>query len=145
MEDHTNLWRLLRRITEGESKKVVMSIKDEDGFSAWQGLKQRFEPGLAGRQGIVKAEFSGMVARLAKSTCDPSTHRLGPSKSCEALKKISCRSSPTTRRRAKKQCRLDELKQAPLRRRQQCQTYDDSWEEYGAINAMGSQQIWTCT
>ena len=45
MEEHTNLWRLLRRITEGESKKVVMSIKDEDGFRAWQRLKQRFGPG----------------------------------------------------------------------------------------------------
>ena len=38
-----------------------MSTKDGDGFRAWQRLKQRFEPG----QGI--AEFSGMVARLAKS------------------------------------------------------------------------------
>ena len=67
MEEHANLWRLLRRITEGESKKVVMSIKDEDGFRAWQRLKQRFEPGLAARQGIAMSEFSGMVARPAKS------------------------------------------------------------------------------
>ena len=67
MEEHTKLWRLLRRITDGESKKVVMSVKDEDGFRAWQRLKQRFEPGLAARQGIVMAEFSGMVARPAKS------------------------------------------------------------------------------
>ena len=44
MEEHTNLWRLLRRVTEGESKKVVMSTKDEDGFRAWQRLRQRFEP-----------------------------------------------------------------------------------------------------
>ena len=43
-------------ITEGESKKVVMSFKDEDGFRGWQRLKQRFEP-----------EFLGMVARPAKS------------------------------------------------------------------------------
>ena len=63
MEEHTNLWRLLRRITEGESKKVVRSIKDEDGFRAWQRLKQRFEPGLASWQGTVMAEFSGMVAQ----------------------------------------------------------------------------------
>ena len=49
----------------GESKKFVMSVKDEDGFRAWKRLKQRFEPGLAARQ--VMAEFSGMVARPAKS------------------------------------------------------------------------------
>ena len=66
MEEHTNLWRLLRRIIEGESEKVVMSNKDEDDFRAWQRLKQRFELGLAARPGIV-AEFSGMVARPAKS------------------------------------------------------------------------------
>ena len=36
-------------------------------FRAWQRLKQRFEPGLAARQRIVMAEFSGMVARVAKS------------------------------------------------------------------------------
>ena len=42
MEEQTNLclWRLLRRITERELKKVVMNIKDEDGFRAWQRLKQ---------------------------------------------------------------------------------------------------------
>ena len=67
MEEHINLWRLLRRITDGKSKKVVMSVKDEDGFRAWQRLKQRIEPGLAARQGIVMAEFSGMVDRLANS------------------------------------------------------------------------------
>ena len=66
MEQHTNLWRLLRRIIERESKKVVISIKDEDGFRAWQRLKQRFEPGLAARQGIVMAEFLGVVARPPK-------------------------------------------------------------------------------
>ena len=58
MEEHTNLWRLLQRITEGDSKKLVMSINDEDGFRAWQRLKKRFEYGLAVRQGIVMAEFS---------------------------------------------------------------------------------------
>ena len=67
MEEHTNLWRLLRRVTEGKSKKVVMSTKDEDGFRAWQRLRQRFERGLAARQGIVIEEFSGMVSRPAKN------------------------------------------------------------------------------
>ena len=44
-----------------------MSVKDEDGFRAWQRLKRRFEPGLAARQGIDMAEFWGMVGRPAKS------------------------------------------------------------------------------
>ena len=49
MQERTNLGRLLRRITE--SKKVVMSIKDEGGFRAWQRLKQRYEFLLVDRQG----------------------------------------------------------------------------------------------
>ena len=73
LKEHTNIWRLLRRITEGEAKKVVMSVKNEDGFRAWQKLKQRFEPGLAARQGIVMAEFSGMVARPAKTQAETIT------------------------------------------------------------------------
>ena len=40
MEEHINLWRLLRRIADGESKKVVIRVKDEDGLRAWQRLKQ---------------------------------------------------------------------------------------------------------
>ena len=70
MNECSNVWRLLKRITDGEAKKVVMSVKNEDGLRAWQKLKQRFEPGLAARQGIVMAEFSGMVARPAKNTSE---------------------------------------------------------------------------
>ena len=62
MEEHNNLWRLLRRITERESKKVVKSIKDENCFKACQRLKERIEPGVAAPQGVVMAEFLGMVA-----------------------------------------------------------------------------------
>ena len=67
MEEHANLWRLLRRITEGESKKVVLGIKDEDGLSSWQRLKQRCEPGLAARQGIFMAGVLGHGGPPAKS------------------------------------------------------------------------------
>ena len=141
MEEYTNLWRLLRRI-------MREIFKDEDGFRAWQRLKQRFEPGLAARHGIVMAECSGMVARLAKipgetvalltemdrkkklvedvarsvlvGILDPVTrqHTAVTIRSHVSPSTRSCRSSPTTRRRARKQCRLDLLKQAPLRRRQ---------------------------
>ena len=66
-KDQVNVWRALKKLTDGEAKKVVMSVKKEDGFRAWQKLKQRFEPGLAARQGVVIADFSGMVARPAKT------------------------------------------------------------------------------
>ena len=70
MKEHTNPWRLLRRIIEGESKKVVMSIKDDDGFRAWQ-IETTIRTWTASSTGFVVAEFSSMVARPAKSPGDP--------------------------------------------------------------------------
>ena len=175
MEEHTNLWRLLRRITEEESKKVVMSIKDEDGFRAWQRLKQRFESGLAARQGIVMAEFSGIVARLAEGPgrtialltemdrnmklvedvtgeevsemyarsevvgiLDLVTRQhttMNHSKSDEALKKIAQEfTNNSTSQEAMQIGRVEAGATGDVRGR----------EEHGAINAMGSQQCWTC-
>ena len=186
---HTNLWRLLRRrITEGDPKKVVMSIKDEDGFRAWQRLKQRFEPGLAARQGIVMAEFSGIVARQAKSPgetialltemdrkmklvedvrgeevsemharsvlvgiLDPVTCQhtaMNRSKSNEGLKKIvhEFANNSTTGQEAMQIGRVEAGATAPTTAwpPQVAGTPEDSWEECGVINAMGSQQCWTC-
>ena len=45
----------------------MTSVKAEDGYRAWQKLRLRFEPGLAAKQGMIIAEFSGMVAKPAKS------------------------------------------------------------------------------
>ena len=63
-----------------ESKKVVMSINDEDGFRAWQILK-RFKFGLAARHGIVMAEFSGMVQKSQKQRKRKPTTRVPQSSS----------------------------------------------------------------
>ena len=45
-----------KKLTVDEAHKVVTAINHEDGFRAWQKLHQRFEPGLASRQGIILAE-----------------------------------------------------------------------------------------
>ena len=120
-----------------------MSIRDKDGSNIWQRLKVRFEFGLAVRQGIFMAEFSGMVARRAKSPGETVALLTEMDNKIKFVEDVtgeevremhaprhepfggrmrrprrSCRSSPTTRRRGRKQCRLDLLKQAPLRRRQ---------------------------
>jgi hypothetical protein len=65
--DKAPVWRALKKLTEGEARKVVMAVKSEDGFRARQKLRQRFDPSLASKQGMVIAEFSGMVARPAKT------------------------------------------------------------------------------
>ena len=70
IQDSIKIYRLLKGLTDGEARKVLNIIKDENGFRAWQKLNQRFEPGLAIRQGMVLAEFSGMVAKPAKSPAE---------------------------------------------------------------------------
>ena len=66
-KDKTQLWRALKRVTDGESKKVVTSTKGEDGFKAWYALNRRFEPSVSARHGVVMADFTGMVGRPAKT------------------------------------------------------------------------------
>ena len=68
--DHVQVWRALKHLTSGEARKIVMNVKGQDGFRAWQKLRLRFEPSLAAKQGIVLAEFSGMIARPAKTPAE---------------------------------------------------------------------------
>ena len=69
-EDRVQVWRAFKKLTEGEVRKVVTSVKDENGFMAWFQLRMRFEPCLAAKTGIILAEFSGMVSRPAKTPVD---------------------------------------------------------------------------
>ena len=73
VDDGVNIWRALKTLTEGEAKKVVLSVKDEDGFKAWQRLHQRFEPGLSARQGLVLSELGAMVRSPSKSPTEMRT------------------------------------------------------------------------
>ena len=42
-----------------------MSVKNEDGFKAWQKLYMVFGPSLQAKQGMAPPDFSGMVAKPA--------------------------------------------------------------------------------
>ena len=68
--DKVQIWRALKGLTDGEARKVITSVKEEDGFRAWQKLHQRFGPSLSSKQGIVLMEFSGMVAKPAKTPAE---------------------------------------------------------------------------
>ena len=65
--DGVNVWRALKTLTGGEARKVVMSVRPENGFQAWQKLHMRFGPSLAARQGAVLSELSMMVTKPAKN------------------------------------------------------------------------------
>ena len=140
-----------------------MSIKDEDGLQGlteiettirtWTGSSTRHRHGGA----LGHGGPTGQEPRRNQCVVD----RDGPQdevsedvtgeevSEMHVRSRRSCRSSPTTRRRARRQCTLDELKQAPLRRRQPGR---HGWQrrprtagrKCDAINAMGSQQCSTC-
>lgn len=71
--DTVQVWGALKALTVGEARKVIVSIKTEDGYRAWQKLHMHFGPSLASRQGLVLADPSGMVAKPAKTPNDTRT------------------------------------------------------------------------
>ena len=68
--DKTQIWRALKNLTDGEARKVVTSVRSENGFRAWQKLHMRFGPSLSSKQGLVLMELGGMVAKPAKSPAE---------------------------------------------------------------------------
>ena len=52
---------------EGEARKVATAVGQEDGFKAWQKLKQRFEPGLQARRVQIPFELNAMIMAPAKN------------------------------------------------------------------------------
>ena len=67
INDEVQVWRTLKALTTGEAKKLILSVKAEDGYRAWQKMHHRFEQGLAAKQGAVLAEFTGMISKPGKN------------------------------------------------------------------------------
>ncbi len=68
--ERVKIYRTLKKLTDGEAKKVVTAVKGEDGLEAWQRLVNNFEPTLAGRQGRALNELTDMIKKPAKTTED---------------------------------------------------------------------------
>jgi hypothetical protein len=67
------LWRLMRRFTDGEARRVIMSIRNDNGYEAWRKLHQQFEPSVVMREAQAMAQFTGMVNRRAKTPAETRT------------------------------------------------------------------------
>jgi hypothetical protein len=67
------LWSLLRRYTEGEARRVVMGVANNNGWNAWRRLQQNFEPSIVIHEAHAYAQFSGMVSRRAKNPSETRT------------------------------------------------------------------------
>ena len=64
------LWRLLRRFSEGEARRVIMSVASDNGLDAWRKLHQQFEPSVVMREAQAMAQFTGMVNRRVKNPAE---------------------------------------------------------------------------
>ena len=66
-------WRSLKKLTQGEARKVVTAVGQEDGFKAWQKPKQRFEPGLQAKRIQIPFELNAMIMAPAKNPTELAT------------------------------------------------------------------------
>ena len=57
----------MRRFTDGEARRVVMSIRQDNGYEAWRKLHHQFEPSVVMREAQAMSQFTGMVNRRAKN------------------------------------------------------------------------------
>jgi len=65
-----NIYRALKRFTDGDAKKVVMGVSDENGWKAWRELCKQYEAGVALRLNVAMQELMSMGQIKAKSVED---------------------------------------------------------------------------
>ena len=61
------LWRLLKRFTAGEARRIITSVNKDNGFEAWRRLHQQYEQGSAMKEAVARSQFTGMVNKRAKT------------------------------------------------------------------------------
>ena len=67
------LYRFLKHYTGTEARRVVMGVREDNGYEAWRKLNQQYEPGTADREARVMARFTSMVNRKAKNPKETKT------------------------------------------------------------------------
>ncbi len=68
--DSVEIWRTLKRLTEGIALKILLSVKAQNGALAWLKLNQHYEPGLASQQGAALNELTKMSNTTAKNEAE---------------------------------------------------------------------------
>ena len=70
-EDKKKIYRALKKLTDGIAKQVVVSTKDEDGYTAWHRFAGQFEPSLIAMMGEALSGLNGMSNFPAKTLRTP--------------------------------------------------------------------------
>ena len=63
----SDIWRLLKRFTSGEARRIITSVNKDNGFEAWRRLHQQYEQGSAMKEAVARSQFTGMVNKKAKT------------------------------------------------------------------------------
>ena len=53
-----DLWRLLKRFTSGEARRIITSVNKDNGFEAWRRLHQQYEQGSAMKEAVARSQFT---------------------------------------------------------------------------------------
>ena len=61
------LWRLLKKFTSGEARRIVTSVSKDNGWEAWRRLHQQYEQGSAMKEAVARSQFTGMVNKRAET------------------------------------------------------------------------------
>jgi len=65
--DAENIYRTLEHLTKGEARKIVKTVRNENGFEAWRQLHIRFQPGISAKHGFALVELTEMIKKPAKN------------------------------------------------------------------------------
>ena len=65
-----SLYRALKKLTDGDARKIVMSVKTEDGWEAWHALCQNLEAGINARMGVALSEVTGIMHKPAATPAE---------------------------------------------------------------------------
>ena len=60
-----HLYRALEKLTDGEARKVIDTVVEENGFEAWRQLHLRFEPELEAQKNVVLLEIHSILPSTA--------------------------------------------------------------------------------
>ena len=72
-QTNKNISRSLKKLTDGEARKVITSIKTENGFVRSTKLHMKLGRSMMSKLGVVLVDFSGLVGRPAQTlekTCN---------------------------------------------------------------------------
>ena len=69
-DDKVEVYRVLKALTAGEARMVVLGVRDQNGFNAWRQMHMRYGLSAAAKQGKVMSEVAMMATRMAKNPAE---------------------------------------------------------------------------